>query len=202
MVFQILISDLVTFIVSIVGIGLSISYIMFQAFRPFHTRDDISKEQEKIEKWLKNDTEKRLNLMLNDYEIANNEVGRRDNVTLLVGSILITSSFLILGNTALKPDQPTFIFSIASIGLFSIWLFVLHETGKKTNSLTYNHMKAIEGAIRSSSQDEKDKIGYDFGNNLTICDKTNDQSVWWLRVRRMFWAIVLLLLSLSWLLLS
>ena len=190
--------DLGNFGAPIVGIILSILYILNQARHDYNTSNEISSEQNKILNWLNNDDEKqtRLNLMLKDYEIANDAVDRRDNVTLLVGSILITSSFLILANVALKSGQPTFIFSIASIGLFSIWLLALHDTGKKVNNITYRHIKAVEGAIRTHFQE--DNISYDFGNNLTICYKTEDQSVWWLRLRRTFWAIVLLLLSISW----
>jgi len=197
------ISDFYTFSISIAGIIFSIIYFLIHAFQRFHTDKDIESEQKTIFDWIKKDDSngKRLKVVLADYETSNEEVRRRDNVTLLVGTILITSSFLILGNVALKPDQPRSIYALASIGLFSIWLFVLHETGKSINKITYDHLKAIEKAL-TRYFNENAQPDYRFGIHSLVCEKTGDQIVWWLRMRRMFWAFVLLLLSLSWMLLS
>jgi hypothetical protein len=203
------ISDFLTFSISLAGIIISLAYILFQTF---HTERNIESEQETISifEWIRKDgyAGKRLKVVLEDYKTSNEEVRRRDNVTLIVGTILITSSFLILGNVALKPDQPKSIYALASIGLFSIWLFALHETGKRLNKITYDRLKAIEKALmmyfdRPIYLSEDAKPSYRFGIHSLVCEKTAQaQTDWWLRARRMFWAFVLLLLSLSWMILS
>lgn len=179
--------------------------MLYQATRHYDTEKDIATEQENIRNWLSstNDKAARLKTILTDYKIGNDEVSKRDNVTLLVGTILITSSFLIFGNVATTQNPQLYIYSLASIGLFLIWLFVLHETGKNTNKITYIHLKAIEKGLSRYFQNQKiNSPLYEFGTHYRICKKTNDQSTPWLRIRRMFWAFVLCLLSLSWMLLS
>jgi hypothetical protein len=200
----IVITDIPTFLISSFGIVISVLYIFFQAFRPYHTHSDIEGELKMLIAWLNDDDEEgtRLKVMLADHKTATEEVGRRDNVTLLVGTILITSSFIILGNVAVNQNQPKGVFSLASVLLFVVWLIGLHETGKVTNQITYNHLKSIEGAITRKFQGSEDSPRYKFGTNLLICEKTEDQSTPWLRFRRMFWAFVLLLLSFSWMLIS
>ena len=207
MALAILITDPVTLLISSLGIFLSIVYVLYQAFRHYDTDNEIRLEQESITEWLEGDENaERLKVLLADYNVATEEVGRRDNVTLLVGTILITSSFIILGNVSLKPTSqaspPTSVFSMASILLFLIWLFVLHETGKVTNKITYDHLKAIERALTRHFQGRREDPAYQFGTHLLVCGKTGDQSAGWLRLRRMFWAFVLLLLSVAWMLLS
>lgn len=199
----IVITDSHTLFIALLGIVLSIGYILVQALRPYNTPKDIEEEQKNITEWLKDDKDgNKLKVVLADYAAGNEEIRRRDNVTLLVGTILITSSFLILGNVMLKQELPTSVFSLASIGLFSIWLLVLHETGKKINKIAYDHLKSIEAALTLHFTGQDKELMYTFGTHSIVCDKTGDQSAWWLRVRRMFWAFVLLLLSIAWLLLS
>lgn len=199
----IVVTDFPTLLISSIGIALSVCYFFYQALKPYHTKNDVNKEQESIVEWLREgDDGKKLKLLLADYASGNEEVRRRDNVTLLVGTILITSSFVILGNITLKQDLPIGIFSLASIGLFTIWLLALHETGKKINKITYDHLKSIEEALTQHFAGENGAQKYSFGTHRYVCDKTLDQSVWWLRGRRMFWAFVLFLLSVAWMMLS
>jgi hypothetical protein len=201
----ILITNMLTFIISLIGILLSKVYMLYQATRHFNTEHEIDTEQENIRNWLKRTNDNnRIKVILADYKVANDQVSRRDNVTLIIGTILITSSFLIFGNIAPNPVYSQLpIFSLASIGLFIIWLFVLHETGKKANNVTYTHIKAIEkGLTRYYQESDEDSPLYEFGIHRLICEKTNDQSTPWLRIRRTFWGFVLFLLCLSWMLLS
>lgn len=201
------IADCFTLLISHIGVFVSVIYIIWEAFRSYDTKADIEEEQKSIEQWLKendqdNNKNNRLKIILADYASGNEEVRRRDNVTLLVGSILITSSFIILGNVMLKSDLPISIFSLASIGLFLIWLLALHETGKKENKITYDHLKAIEAALTQHFKGQDGSLKYSFGTHYLICRRSSDQKEWWLRGRRMFWAFVLLLLSIAWMLLS
>lgn len=204
MAMALVITDVYTLFISLLGIIISIGYILNEAFRPYHTGSDIQNERNNIVEWLRNDDAdgNRLKVILADYESGNEWINRRDNVTLLVGTILITSSFLILGNVAIRPEQPTSIFSFASIGLFAIWLLVLHQTGKRINGMIYRHLKSIEGALTEHFQHQGQALQYSFGTHLLVVEGTTDQSDTWIRIRRMFWAFVLLLLSLSWMLLS
>jgi hypothetical protein len=156
----------------------------------------------------------RLEIIIEDYKAGNSEIGRRDNITLLVGTILVTSSLLILGTTAReilgtiaqeRPQDSMGIWASVSIGLFLIFLFVLHDTGKRLNGLTYYRIEAIEQALTSHFNPNSGKEqheGYNFGIHSYLHRETKEQRVWWLRLRRTFWADVLMLLSIGWLLLS
>lgn len=201
--YLIVITDIHTLFISLLAIVFSAGYIGYQAFRRHNTESDTRDERNRIAEWLREDQDNnKLRIILADYEAGNEEVRRRDNVTLLVGTILITSSFLILGSAATVTSQPMSVFSMASIGLFLIWLLALHETGKVTNGITYNHLKSIEGGLTDRFQGQNQTTHYEFGTHLLVCNRTNDQAAGWLKFRRMFWGIVLLLLSFSWLLLS
>jgi hypothetical protein len=201
------ISDLFAFLIAIVGILLSFGYIIKQVLFPPKTEHDEGVEK-MVTAWLDEDKEKglskdaKIDLILKDYETANGEIGRRDNITLIIGTILIGSSFLILGNTAVKPSQPISVYTLASVGLFTIWLLALHDTAKRLNYITYRRIRAVEQALTKSFKDRDDALGYNFGIHSYIDKATEGQTAWWLRLRRTFWAIVLFLLSLAWLLLS
>jgi hypothetical protein len=203
------ISDLPTFLVSIWGLLLSLVYILKQWFSSAKTYYDDALEKA-VFAWIANkkkdeelDGSDKIDVIIKDYETANGEICKRDNITLIVGTILIGSSFLILGNIAgAKSSQSVGIYSLASVGLFSIWLLVLHDTAKHLNAITYGRMRAVEQALTKSFKDGDDALSYSFGIHSYVHEKTEGQTVWWLRLRRTFWAIVLFLLSLAWLLLS
>jgi hypothetical protein len=200
------ISDPITFVLSIVGIAISLLFIAHVWLS--HVEQGYDKElEDALYEWIKSEKKhddpdnERLKILLRDYEITHEELGRRDNITLLIGTILITSSLLILGNVASKSlTHPISIYALASIGLFTVWLLVLHNTTKNLNRLSYDRIKAIERALSRH-------LGYDFGIITYINKKTQacckkDESVWWLRLRRIFWGVILLLLSSAWMLLS
>jgi len=101
-------SEPITFAFSILGITLSCCYI-FSRLLPYdkYARKCDEKLKKSIEDWLKKENEdqeladrKKLTILLCDYKSTNEEISRRENITLLIGSILITSSFLLLGNVA------------------------------------------------------------------------------------------------------
>jgi hypothetical protein len=196
------ISDFFTFLLSIFGIALSLYYILKQWFSPIGLSD--KELEKKLSDWLKdwwntkelNKAEK-LDVILGDYTATLTEIAGRDNVTLLTGTILVTSSLIILGNAALaKPDFPIYVCAFASIGLFSTWLVFLHETAKKLNTLSYIRTRAIEQAITQN-------LNYPFGIHSYIYEVTGKMIAPWLRMRRrIFWYCVLLLLSFAWVLLT
>lgn len=193
--------DLLTFIVSIIGICSAIIYLhVIELSHEKYDDSDKAKRKlfiSKIFEGLKcTKTSERLKGVLKDYEITNREIERRENITLLIGTILITGSILILGNTA-NINGPKFPYALASILLFIIWLFVLHLTTKELDNMSYPRARDIEEALSKYFE-------YRFGIHSFLFSKTqkNGKPVWWLDVRRAFWAIILILISSIWLILA
>lgn len=157
-----------------------------------------------------------MRVVLKDYEISNVTVHRRDNIDLLVGSILVTASLLVLANTGTseKLAHSMWVYALASIGLSSFWLIIMHYRSKMLNDISFYRIKAIEEAIKQppekatgkATDKSMTKFSYEFGIHSYNIDKTrscdNKKPIWWLRLRRTFWGIVLFLLSLAWMLLS
>lgn len=205
------ISDVFNFAISVFGIAISAIYICHQVFRSAKQPNCDEKLEKALTELLKEDEKEktpntRLNIIIEDYKASNSEIGRRDNITLLVGTILVTSSLLILGTTAKeRPQNSMGIWASVSIGLFLIFLFVLHDTGKRLNGLTYDRVEAIEQALTNHFNPKSGKEqheSYNFGIHSYLHRKTREQREWWLRLRRTFWADVLMILSIGWLLLS
>lgn len=142
-------------------------------------------------------------IVLKDYEITNKEVERRDNIDMIVGTILVTASFVILGNVASTTTSASttsawiFPYALCSISLFASWLFVLHHTTAKLDSFAYERMRALERSISQHS-------GYAFGIHSYTYDKRQKDGklVWWADIRRQFWGIILIVLSIFWLVIS
>lgn len=206
-----MLSNLVTFVSALIGLVLAVVFIFMQFFSSQQLEYDKD-TYNSLSKWLKDTDDKektlhnKLKIIIADYDTTNEAIRRRDEVHLVVGTILVAASLFILGNTAESMgNKPIGIYSIASIGLFVIWLFVLHNTGKIVNRLAYSHTKAIEKALSdhfTMKENSDDKIQLEFGIHSFIVKKTNSQTDSWLRARRSFWGFVLFLLSLAWLVLS
>lgn len=183
--------DYTVFWVSIMGICAAIIYwFIEQSEGKEFNSEFISNIKDSIKR------KQSLNTVLKDYEITNREIERRENITLLIGSILITGSILVVGYTVTSPG-PKYPYAVTSIFLFILWLFVLHNTTKKLDSMSYSRVRAMEEAL-------SEHFGYDFGIHRYLYSKTkkNCGTVWWLRWRRFFWGFILILLSFVWLLLS
>jgi hypothetical protein len=213
------ISNVFTFAISVFGIAVSAIYICHQLFRSAKQPNYDEELEKALTELLKEDEKEktpntRLGIIIEDYKASNSEIGRRDTITLLVGTILVTSSLVILGTTAkeilgtiAEETLQNFmgIWASVSIGLFLIFLFALHDTGKRLNGLTFDRIKAIEQALTNHFNPNSGKEqheGYEFGIHSYLHRKTKEQREWWLRLRRTFWADVLMLLSIGWLLLS
>lgn len=190
--------DTITYIVSVVGIIAAMCYLFLTECLYGSKKKSDPKFIADIQASIKD--KNGLDSVLKNYEIANREIERRENITLLIGSILITGSILVLGNTAKSENElatPIYIYAVTSILLFVLWLFVLHCTSRELDNLAYSYVKDIEEALSES-------FGYRFGIHRYLYSKThkNNKTVWWLRVRRFFWGFVLILLSIAWLLVS
>jgi hypothetical protein len=190
---------IITLLLSIVGIGLGI-------WDYFRSNPNPLKEYDvytvgKIVESLREDKCK-LEGVLKDYEVCQAENQRRDNITLLIGSIFVTGSLLVMANTILRQGQnPIWVHALVSIGVFALWLFVVHNSSTILDEITYYKIHAIERALT-------EYLGYSFGIHTHILDETSPRTdndrhpVWWLKNRRKFWSFVLLLLSFGWMFLS
>lgn len=122
---------------------------------------DIRKKLQKLMNIIKTSSPTQItdfkSTLLKDYEISNKETERRENITLVVGTIMITSSFIILGNSfSQNVTGSRVIGAIASIMLFLLWAFILHYTSRQIDGLSYARMKAIEETL-------SDPPNYQFG---------------------------------------
>jgi hypothetical protein len=141
----------------------------------------------------------KYDIILKDYEVCQAEIARRDNSTLLIGSIFTTASLLILANTiSHELRNSLFIYAFASIMLFLLWLLLVHRTGNKLDNITYKRTRTIEEALACW------KSGYQFGLHSYIWRKTHKEgkTFLWLRRRRSFWSIILMLISFAWMFLA
>jgi hypothetical protein len=138
--------------------------------------------------------------VLKDYESCQAEVGRRDNSTLLIGSIFTTASLLIIANTISQTNEGwTFTYAFASIMLFLLWLLIVHRTSNEEDRITYKRIHTIERALTTENSE------YHFGLHQQVWRETHTsegRTLRWLKIRRTFWDDILMLISLSWLLLS
>jgi hypothetical protein len=207
-----------TFIVSAVGITISSIYILSRFLHHWNRSNnpDIDEKTKKaLTEMFKKLKEARgtdanpseaLRVVLDDYDTSTDEIGRRDNILLLVGTILIGSSLLTLGNVAQKEvGSPShFFYALGSIGLYAIYLLVMHETAVPLNALTYKRMKAIEVSLTDylRPKDQEESASYKFGIHSHIYTETHGGKDLWLCLRRSFWGILLLFLSLVWMLSS
>jgi len=190
-----------TLALSLIGIGLAL-WDFFRA-NPSCSEDYDAYLVGKMVESLKKDKNKNiLEGVLKDYEVCQAENQRRDNITLLIGSIFVTGSLLVMANTILSQGQnPISVHAFVSIGIFSLWLFIIHDSSNRLDEITYHRIHSIERALTGY-------LGYGFGIHSQILDEVSPRtengrhSVWWLRNRRKFWSIVLLLLSLAWMFLS
>jgi hypothetical protein len=138
-------------------------------------------------------------ILIKDYDVCQSEIVRRDNSTLLIGSIFTTASLLLLANTISQKFQNSmFVYAFASILLYLLWLLLVHKKSKQLDDITYTRIHTIERALAN------EKSGYQFGHHSYIWRKTHTQGKTkrWLRKRRVFWSVILMLISSAWMILS
>jgi len=191
-------NDIWTYCFSVGGIIATIYY--FYLIESLHDRQRLRKRSPEFFNLKLNISELgekgKLDVILKDYEISNREIERRDHITLLIGSILITGSFLTLLYYLSNFKELTnirSIFALTSIFSFSLWLFFLHYTSVRLDNLSYSRVRTIEEALR-------EKFGYEFGIHWYLHRKIHGDK--WISWRRKFWGIIFGLLSFAWLLSS
>jgi hypothetical protein len=196
-------SEILTYFLSIVGLAVASGDILRMWFSLDKKNDQKNTPEDSellghLKEFLKNPTNR--DSVVKDYEICQAEVARRDSSTLLIGSIFTTASLLILANTISQTfSNSTFIYALASILLYLLWLLTVYRTSRYLDQITYTRIRIIEEAM------SHEESGYKFGLHSDVWRKTHTEegkTVPWLRLRRAFWSIILLLISFSWMLLS
>jgi hypothetical protein len=177
-----------TFGISIVGLFLSGIY-----FRYMPCGED-KKDTDLVEKIFKTLKKAKKEFLLKDYEITIKEVERRENITLVVGSILIAASFLIVSQPIFITNKDLVPFAaVASIGLYGFWLFLIHLTTKLLDDKAYSRIRAIEQKLKVLGW-------YHFGIHSFLRGKEPEN--WWLQFRRRFWGFTYMFLCLYWMFFS
>jgi len=183
--------DCITLVISLIGVVFAISYTLLV---PRKAEDD-----ETIKSTTKTEIPENLDkeLLLKDYDITNQEIERRENITLVVGSILIAAAFLIASQPFLINNKTLIpIAALASIVLYLLWLFVLHLTTKYIDEIAYIRIHVLEERI---SELEKSK-GYKFGVHTFLQEQIKEKV--WIKVRRSFWGLLFIMLCGYWILIS
>lgn len=186
-----------TDLISLIGCVLSIIYWMM--IQRNKCNDTLREELTKIYNGY--DIINHKEFILKDYSITNDEIARRENITLVVGSILVSSSFIILGNYVvndLSNVHNSLFPATVSIVLYAVWLFVFQITTKKIDERSYERIRALEKIISDKINPNPNKYNkYDvFGIHSFLHTDLEDRS--WMPIRRWFWGLILLLLSLCW----
>ena len=135
-----------------------------------------------------------IKFVLKDYQTMNQEIRSRGSITLIVGTILITASFLILGDAAkyrYSLDLKV-VMAIVSIGLYLSWFFILNYTTKKLDNMTFSRMKAIESGLTQRINIQH----FNFGIHTYIEQRYHEKK--WIEIRRRFWVVVMMLLFTGW----
>jgi hypothetical protein len=150
-----------------------------------------------------------IKIIFKDYDIICKETERRENITLTVGTILVASSFLILGNAIIHPEQKV-ISCIASISLFFSWWSMLYITTKKIDEETYRKIRSIETwvnlhrmniPIKNYNEDnnirENIKENPFFGTHLFL-NKYRVSEGYMKYIRSNFWEIIFFVMCANW----
>ncbi len=84
-----------------------------------------------------------------EYKILGQTVGRRENSLLVSGSIFVTASLVLLGQSTTISDKPTLMqFAVlTSRTVYSTWLFLLQLTAGRITDRTYDRMRFMEGKL-------------------------------------------------------
>lgn len=185
---------MISVITILVGLLLAVGYeSLFCRDSSERCKRENSQKHHEYLKRLRNVGDDHIDVVLKDYETMNREIQNRGTITQAVGAILITASFLILGNVVggKITSNVKYAMGIVSIALYVVWLFVLNYTTKKLDNMTFSRIRAIEGTL----SDEK-RLNYDFGIHSYIEDET--KTTLWIKIRRRFWVWVLILLFVGW----
>lgn len=186
------IADVYTFTISLIGVILGVVYSIVIPMVDKEKLEIEDKLKEKIGKLEFKNCSK--SVLLKDYEVTNKEIERRENITLVIGTIMVTASFLILSDSVSKAVIGTrFMSAFASIILYLLWLSVIHYTTKKLDRMSYARIHAIEERLDK-------EVNYGFGIHSFLYQETKKK--YWIEVRRAFWGLTLILLSFCWLLAS
>jgi hypothetical protein len=84
-----------------------------------------------------------------EYKVLNQSVGRRENSLLIAGSIFVTASLVLLGQstTVDKGSELAQLSVFTSWAVYSTWLFLFQLTAQRGMTLTYQRLRELEGSL-------------------------------------------------------
>jgi hypothetical protein len=87
-------------------------------------------------------------LLFREYKVLNESVGRRENSLLVAGSIFVTASLLLLGQSTQVSEgalRQSLVFT--SWAVYSIWLYLFQLTAGRLTDRTFDRLRDIEGRL-------------------------------------------------------
>ena len=131
--------------------------------------------------------------MINNYDVCNQNINQRETITLIIGSILLSSSFAIIGQYLISKNGSLTYSSFLSIGLYAFWVLILHSTTRVYEKEAYERLNVLELTL-------KELLGYEYGISNRLNKARHDN--WYMKIRTCFWQLLLLFLSGTWLIIS
>jgi hypothetical protein len=194
-----------TGVVSAAGIVSALVYMykLGNLYGEEELKKEVGDLTSKIKKVLNSNKEDGIELIVKDYETSCKEIERRDHITLLIGTVLITAATLVFNAGFSAHPSARFLLASVSILLFSVWLWAMHYTSVRLNNLSYIRIRAIEEALsghltnKATEKALSDDVTYKFGIHQYLFEKTQRQD--WIKFRRWLWGYVSLLLGFGWL---
>lgn len=191
-----------TLVISLIGFFIAIIYT---SVVPCKATDKVALSQD-----IKNEIPEGIDqkFLFKDYEITNQEIERRENITLVVGSILIAAAFLIASQPFLLENENLIpIAALALILLYMLWAFGLHLTTKHVDDLAYSRIHVLEERISKRAEptdqaegNNPEEPSYKFGIHSFLQKQLGNKR--WMQIRRRFWGFIFMMLCLYWILIA
>jgi len=162
----------------VLGLILTVFYLLLPL--PEGTQRQLEAKDKDAKDELTPESKHRLEL---EYETFNLELARRGEQFIISGSIFVTLSFLILAEACMLTACRRIVLAYASLILYGLWLLVYGYTTTRLDRLSYIRIRSIE-----------ELLGIQV-HRYVFCQAP--RQALWMRFRRRFWAIILMLLSVA-----
>jgi len=86
-------------------------------------------------------------VLLEEYRTLNTSVRQRENSLLLAGSIFVTASLILLGQSSIQGSQKVPVV-FGSWAVYSIWLFLFQLSSARLTELTFARLRGLEQNMR------------------------------------------------------
>jgi hypothetical protein len=108
-----------------------------------------------------------------EYNTLNQNVNVRSNLTMIAGTIFVSSSAIILAESARVDGQVKFLMVSTSLTLYALWLLCNYCTARKIDRICYARMRKIEESLGLEvhhyvKKNVEDKIWYDLRQHVWL----------------------------------